>query len=90
MKHYLVYVGTWDFESFFTKEKFVTDNKEYAEYWVNKFNRIIDNNAERIMCNFDDEGTRKILLWEAFIVLDKPIAGYKEIEFREGNKIINQ
>jgi ABC-type Fe3+-hydroxamate transport system substrate-binding protein len=58
---------------------FATTKKEKAEKWVKKFNRIVDENKERIQ-NIDwcDETP----LWYDFLKWDQPTAEMKEIPRR--------
>lgn len=84
-KSYIVTITTgssWDRDTY---NKFVTLDKEYADTWVEKFNRIIENNKERIdkfaeTPEFYNDETQ--LFWAEYIHYQSPSARVEEIELR--------
>lgn len=47
-KYYLVSVFYYDEMSIYRNPVFITQDKECADKWTSKFNRIVENNFERI------------------------------------------
>lgn len=74
MKAYLVRVSDKTANQFI----FVTTHRAKAEYWVERFNRIVEENRERITLNHIS-GVN--CLWRVKVVCD-PIAAITEIELR--------
>ncbi len=84
-KMYLVKIteGRYSDETF-TYPKFVTEDKEKAEAWIKKFNKIISNNRDRIDAWYDnileyEDDTEP--LWAMFI-REFPVASLEEVEVR--------
>ena len=79
---YLVYVKTGSYDDVQYDYKFVTLDESKAEYWINKFNKIISDYKSRIYGHYDDNDySKQPLFWHDFVT-DKPIAYYKQIEVR--------
>lgn len=60
---------------------FVTHDKALAERWVERFNKIIDDNRDRVTeaYNRDED-----CFWCDWIVYENPHAEVREIEYRDG------
>jgi len=83
---YLVQVcrGEHDDEHFFTI--FATDDESYAKKWRDKFNRIIEENKDRIQKYYDDGNYEKPeLFWQDMIEWDTPMAMIEKAEGRFDN-----
>ncbi len=78
---YIVIVSTGRYDDHYENQQFVTNDKQIADIWVEKFNRIIDNNLERIN-SFDIMSTGSEPLWYDFIISEEPTAYTFEIEYR--------
>lgn len=76
---YLVYLDRGDWEDYYVENIFTTTNKDKAEKWKAKFNRIIDNNWKRaISCGYGKTEP----FWHDEIDLAYPVAQVKEVEWR--------
>ena len=72
-KTYVVMIGTDDNEN----PVFVTDSKERASAYVDKFNRLIRSVAERV-----DYYEPTTIYWGEYYMFYSPIASYVEVEIR--------
>lgn len=62
---------------------FATSDKKRAEKWRDKYNRIIDNNKDRITQYYDDDNFDKPEpFWYDEMSYGLPIAQIKEVEWR--------
>ena len=82
-KMYLVEIDGEEYEDSYDFQVFVTDNKFKAILWVNKFNRIMEANIDRIQSFYNDNDytKREPYLWSS-LSSDKPTASYRGIEYR--------
>lgn len=60
----------------FERLVFVTKNEETAKNFVTKFNKICEENKERI---YDNYSIQQLSFWSEWIVYDDPVASYIEI-----------
>ncbi len=80
---YLVQVCSGQYEDYREREMFATADKERAEKWRDKYNRIIDNNKDRIKHYYDDQDWNKPEpFWYDEINCNLPTARVIEIEWR--------
>lgn len=80
---YLVQMCSGQYEDYREHHIFATVDKERAERWCDKYNRIIENNKDRISHYYDDGNYDKPEpFWYSHIIYDSPIAIVEEIEFR--------
>ena len=80
---YLVNVCSGQYEVYTEREIFATADKERAEKWRDKYNRIIDNNKERIKHYYDDGNYEKEQpFWYDKINYDSPMARVIEVKWR--------
>jgi hypothetical protein len=81
-KLYIVIVAKGSYEDYYEESKFATLDKKKAELWVEKFNRIIDDNKERLQkAAYSDEEHINYFWWD-YVGWDTPMASFSEIEFR--------
>lgn len=84
-KSYIVVItegGAYEWSDY---NKFVTDDKEKAEKWVEKFNRIVDNHIERINKFVRSDAfmkSEKEFSLHEHIYYNGPSASFREIEKR--------
>ena len=82
MKHYLVTIATGEYEDKTDYHIFTTPNKEKAEEWKNKFNRIKETAKEWVgNYNVRDRNVLPFMYWERLYY--NPKASVTEVEFRE-------
>jgi hypothetical protein len=80
---YLVAVCSWQYEDYYEREVFVTADKDKAEKWKEKYNKIIDNNVDRITDYYKDEDYDKPpCFWHDELSWDAPSAKITEVELR--------
>lgn len=80
---YLVMVCNGQHEDYTERHIFATTDKDKAEKWRDKYNRIIDNNKDRINHYYDDGDYNKpVPFWYEAINWDFPTAQVREIELR--------
>lgn len=82
---YLVYVRIGDtYDGFYLDHKFITLDKTKAEIWINRFNKIIEDNKLRFESYYESENDyhKMPLFWLDYILEEKPFAYIKEIEIR--------
>lgn len=80
---YLVKVGQGSCDDYHEHEIFATIDKELADEWVIKFNRILDENLERIKCYYDDDNWDKAPLFlHDDIAYDTPNALISKVKLR--------
>lgn len=80
---YLVMVCSGEHDDYTERHIFATTNKDTAEKWRDKYNRIIDNNKDRIIHYYDDQDCDKPEpFWYNEINWDLPTARVIEIERR--------
>lgn len=80
---YIVQECIGDYDDIIERIIFVTSNKKLAEKWKEKYERIIENNKERISNYYDDENYDKPYpLWHDKIVYRLPRITITEIERR--------
>lgn len=80
---YLVSIRFGDIYDFGIENAFITKDYEKAEKWIEKFNKIVQNNYDRINHYYDDDIFHKTPpLWFEKIYSNEPVARLEEIEFR--------
>ena len=80
---YLVMVCSGQYEDYTERHIFATADKDTAEKWRDKYNRIIDNNKDRINHYYDDNDWDKPEpFWYDEINWDLPTAQVQEIALR--------
>ena len=80
---YLVSVCTGSYEDYTEHEIFVTNDKTLATKWKDRYNRIIDENKDRIKHYRDDcNCNKKLPFWHDEIYYNEPVAKILEVEFR--------
>jgi ABC-type Fe3+/spermidine/putrescine transport system ATPase subunit len=79
MKNYLITIVSGISHEINTDNVFVTQDKEKAQKWVDRYNRIIDENTERIEQKWNDG---ELCHHSYFIYYERPAAYFTEIDFR--------
>jgi len=79
MKTYLITIVSGIPHETNTTDVFVTQDKAKAQKWVDRYNRIIDENTERIVQAYNDD--RQCYQLD-FIYYERPFAHFTEIDFR--------
>jgi predicted secreted protein len=80
---YVVQVCRGQYDDYWENEIFATADKARAEKWRDRYNRIIDDNKERIDNYYDDQDWSKPEpFWYSEINWDVPRARVIEIEWR--------
>lgn len=80
---YVVYVAQGERDDYHKYNIFATLNKSKAEQWKDKYNRIIQNNKERIRKYYNDGNYDKPhLFWYNELAYDTPCANIREIPIR--------
>jgi hypothetical protein len=79
MEGYLVEILEGSVHECYHNTVFVTEDKEKAENWINRFNSIIDLNRRRISDNYDKD---IYCLWCDYVIYESPFAKLKIIELR--------
>ena len=80
---YLVAVCSGEYEDYTEHNIFATTDKDKAEKWRDKYNRIIDNNKDRINNYYDDrDWVKPEPFWYDKINYDLPKARIREVELR--------
>lgn len=78
---YIVKIATGQCEDYYEAFQFATTSKGKAERWVERFNKIIDDNRERITDSELDSDYNS-LFWHNYIVYEEPAALIEETELR--------
>ena len=80
---YLVVVCSGQYDDYFEQRVFGTLDKDRAEKWVKKYNKIIENNQHRIEHYYDDQNWDKLeSFWYDKIYYDRPKARIREVQLR--------
>ena len=79
---YLVVVATGSYDDYFENIKFATEDEEKALLWVGKFNKIIEENKDRINNYCFTLGQEKEPFWYDFIQYYEPIALIRKTELK--------
>lgn len=82
-KMYLVIVATGSYDDYTENVKFVTDDKTVADTWVARFNKIIDDNRERINDFPIQDPENEEPFWYWLIQYYYPNAMVRETEYRK-------
>lgn len=77
---YIASIGKGDYDDYREEDIFCSKDKDKVKKWVNKFNRIIKDNEERISkYNYKSD---KVPFWYGFIKWEYPTAFIKEVPIR--------
>ena len=76
---YLVLVATGSYDDYNENPIFVTQDKKKALSWVNRYNKIIKDNTDRIN-RFKFKKKEPFCYW--LIQYEQPVAIVKEVELR--------
>lgn len=81
---YLVSICQGQFDDYTEHEVFVTASKDMADKWCSRFNKIIDENLDRIKHYYHDDKdySKPELFWYNFIYWETPFAKSVEVEQR--------
>jgi len=83
---YVVHLGQGDISDYRFTAEFATHDKELAENWVNKYNRIVAENRDRICAYEFVDGDVPYGYWEPYcynlIKYNEPEAMYRTIKIR--------
>lgn len=79
---HLVTIATGSYDDYHESSIFVTDDKEKALLWVEKYNKIIKDNTDRIVNYVFKEEQEKEPFWYWLIAYEKPIAIVRQVEHR--------
>lgn len=83
MNVYLVLVVSGKHEDYAEYRVFVAVDKEYAERWCAKFNRIIEGYTDWVCHYYDDKDWSKPRpFWYDYVSIEKPEALVIEVEWR--------
>lgn len=80
---YVVKIGFGEGCDFVEGIEFITKDEEKAVDWVNRYNRIIQDNKQR-MIDFENkaEDNDVFPLWYDLILYTEPIARVEEVDYR--------
>lgn len=82
-KIYVAIIGSGGWEDYSESEVFASFDKDKVEKWVGRFNKIVEDNRDRIISCYDDDNYDKpSLFWHDFIAYSKPIASAKSVKFK--------
>ena len=76
---YLVMVATGSYDDYNESPIFITESKKKALLWVNRYNKIIKDNTDRIN-RFEFKGEEPFWYW--LIQYEQPTAIMKQVEHR--------
>lgn len=76
---YLITITTSLWGDIWIIPHFATLDKEKAEKWVERFNRIVEDNRERLN-NFDLNSSDNTPFWHDYILYENPWSSLKEIK----------
>lgn len=79
---HLVIVATGSYEDYMEITMFVTDDKEKALLWVKKYNKIIEDNTERMEKYVFKSNQEKYPFWYELINYEQPKSMVREIKYR--------
>ena len=79
---YLVVVATGSYDDYFENIKFATEDEEKALLWVSKFNKIIEENKDRINNYCFTLEQEKEPFWYDFIQYYEPNALIRKTELK--------
>lgn len=79
---YLVVVATGSYDDYFEKIKFATEDEEKALLWVNKFNRILAENKDRLNNYCFTKNQEKEPFWYGFVHYQEPNALIRKTELK--------
>ena len=83
---YLVQLCSGQYEDYTQNEVFATTDKERAEKWCDKFNKIIEDNEDRIDKYYDDDDCddydKEHPFWYDIMMYDCPTARFVKVELR--------
>lgn len=77
---YAVFIGFGQYEDYHADLRFVTFSKEQAQNWVNKYNKIVENNFERLD-NFNIDESLLPLYYQE-IIQDEAHAFFEKTKVR--------
>lgn len=80
---HLVLLATGSYDDYTENVIFVTNNKEKALLWVEKHNRLIKENDDRLRDYVFKEGQQKDPFWYDYIVYYEPVAILRTVEYRD-------
>jgi hypothetical protein len=78
---YIVYTGSGSYQDYYEFIKFVTFNKSKAEKWVARFNKIVDDNKDRIRKYYQGDMISREPFMGDLIYYNEPNAGFKTEKF---------
>ena len=78
---YLVIIVTGDSHDYIYHSHFATTDRDLALEWIDRFNKIIEDNEERII-KYDIDLNDNTPFWHDYITYDKPMAMLEEIKIR--------
>tara|TARA_R110000803_G_scaffold210269_1_gene281642 strand:+ start:46 stop:312 length:267 start_codon:yes stop_codon:yes gene_type:complete len=79
---YLVVVATGSYDDYFENIKFATEDEEKALLWVNKFNRILEENKDRLNNYCFTKDQEKEPFWYDFVHYQEPNALIRKTELK--------
>ena len=79
---HLVMVATGSYDDYNESPIFVTENKEKALLWVEKYNKLIKDNTDRINNYVFKEQQEKEPFWYWLIQYEQPTAMIRKVEYR--------
>ena len=80
---YIAVIGQGEYGDYYESEIFASFDKDKVEKWVSKFNKIVEDNRDRICSHYDDgDYNKNDLFWYDYISYSRPIAIITTVEFR--------
>ena len=86
---YIVKIGTGSYDDYYEREEFACFDLEKAQKWVDRFNKIIDENRKRIQAFYSDPAVYRSdqPFWHDFIKYEDPNAMLTRVDIRDNNFI---
>lgn len=80
---YAVFIGSGQYDDYHAFLQFVTFSEKKAENWVDKYNKIVEDNFERLL-NFNDNSdyAKKLPFCHDMIVYEKAHAFFEKTKLR--------
>jgi hypothetical protein len=86
---YIVKISTGSHDDYYESDEFACFDKEKAQIWVDRFNKIIDNNRIRINKFHSDPAMYESdqPFWHDFIKYEEPNAVWTKVDIKDNNFI---
>ena len=80
---YIAVIGSGEYEDYSETMVFCSFDKNIVQTWINRFNKIIEENEQRIKSNYEKDID---CFWSSCVVYEYPVAFIDTVVMKDTNK----